>query len=288
MKKVLIYFLGIMVLIVTVGCHPLKQPEPRKLVRISVLPVYSLETMAKRYISLIEYLSKETGFRIEFVSSLSYSDFLSVVETARVDIAFANPFIYQILVNTKKAYPLVQAVNPDGEPVYRGIIIAHRDSGITKITDLQNKMVMVASRKSLAGYLGQAKTLKDAGIDPEKDLRLIVGGRQEDILFKVYKKKVDAGFVSESVIKEVSDKIDIKRIKIVARTEEFPEWVFIAFGDTPPDVAAKIKEALLKLTADDKTQANILKEMGVQKFIPPTMAKFDAMAKLIKTLNLPY
>jgi ABC-type phosphate/phosphonate transport system substrate-binding protein len=73
------------------GCHLPSTIEARRVVRFALLPAYSLEVMAKRYAPLMEYLSRETGFRMEFVSSLSYGHYLGVREDSRVEFGFQNP-----------------------------------------------------------------------------------------------------------------------------------------------------------------------------------------------------
>ena len=233
-----------------------------EVVKLSIQPKYSLNIMSKKYSPMIHYLSEETGYKIRLVSALSYSSYFHVLEANQVDIAFQNPLAYIILHKTRDAYPLVKTVGFDGMDKYRGIIITHKDNGIETINDLKGKEVAIASRRALGGYLGQAHLCRENGIDVEKELSIVLMQTQDDVILNVYRQKVDAGFVSEDALPEVKEKIDLGEIKIVEHTDYFPTWCVAAFRNTKPEVAEKIKKALLKLDSEIPQQRNILEAMG--------------------------
>ncbi len=258
------------------------------MVRFAVLPAYSLEVMAKRYAPLMDYLTRETGFRMEFVSSLSYGHYLGVVEHSPVDFGFQNPFVFQVLRKTKGAYPVAQIVGPGGSLVERGIIVTHADSGIQEIGQLKGKRIMATSKRALVGYLAQADRLRMSGIDPERDARIILGGRQDELLVKsVLKRKVDAAFVREAALKTIEGKVDISRIKVIAYTDAFPTWCLAAFKETDPAVAAKVQEAVLKLTAANPENIRILEGIGATGFVPADQERYEKVLEVAAALRLP-
>lgn len=273
------------------GCGhqiPTEKTEAKKKVKASVLPTYSLPLMTQRFIPLANYLSETTGYKIEYVSSLSYEAYLTTLEGAHVDIGYQNPLLYIILAKTKGAYPLVKAIDFRGNSEYRGVVITHIKSGIETITSLRGKKVMAVSRKAIGGYLAQACLCIQNGIDPEKDLTVILAKSQDEVISKVYRQKVDAGFIREDVLLALKDEIDLNKIKIVAYTEYFPNWCFAAFSYTDKDVAEKIKQALLKLNKNNPDHYKILEKAGVGGFIETCDTDYDIIRRKAEILKIPY
>jgi len=279
---------ALFVIIFLEGCHLPGTFEAKRTVRIAVLPAYSLEVMAKRYAPFMEYLSRETGFRMEFVSSLSYGHYLGVVEHSRVDFGFQNPFVFQILRKTRSAYPVAQVVGPGGSLAERGVIVTHTDSGIQEIGQLKGKRVMATSKSALVGYLAQAKRLMETGVLPERDVRIIRGGRQDELLMKLLlERKVDAAFVREGALKAVEGSVDLTRIRIIGTTDSFPNWCLAAFPETNPTVVAKVQDAVLKLTAENPGDALILEVMGAIRFAVIDTEQYQKVLDLVAALGVP-
>ncbi len=281
--------LGALVTVLLVAsCRMPLTPEAKQSVRIAVLPAYSLEVMAKKYAPFMEYLSRETGFKVEYVASLSYSDYLVVVEGSRVDFGFQNALIYQILRKTKGAYPVAEVIGRQGSAADRGVIVAHVNSGIQEIGQLKGKRIIATSKHALSGYLAQAERLREAGIDPERDVRIILSGRQDEVLLKLLLgRKADAAFVREDVLKAVEGRVDLAQIRIIDYTDYFPSWCLAAFRETDPQAVAKVREALLKLTTENPEHARVLHAIGAVGFGPTAPEHFEKVLKTAEALQLP-
>ncbi|HSD50216.1 MAG TPA: phosphate/phosphite/phosphonate ABC transporter substrate-binding protein [Candidatus Methylomirabilis sp.] len=270
------------------GCRVSILPEAKQSVRIAVLPAYSLEVMTKKYLPFMEYLSRETGLKVEYVSSLSYSDYLAVVEGSRVDFGLQNALIFQILRKTRGAYPVVQSLGSQAVPVERGVIVTHAKSGIQEIGQLKGKRIMATSKRALAGYLAQADRLREAGIDPERDVRIILGGRQDEVLLKILLgEKADAAFIREDVLEAVRGRVDLTRIRIIGYTEYVPTWCLAAFRETDSMAAAKVRKALLNLRMENPEHLPILEGIGVTGFIPAEPERYEKVLEVAAALRLP-
>ncbi|MBM3235220.1 phosphate/phosphite/phosphonate ABC transporter substrate-binding protein [Candidatus Poribacteria bacterium] len=289
------YILLVVLFLSVAGCKASHEGEEAvveekiEVVKVSIQPKYSLSIMSKNYSPIIRYLSAETGYKIRLVSALSYNSYFYTLEANQVDIAFQNPLAYVILHKTRGAYPLVKTVEFYGGDKYRGMIITHQESGIEKIKELQGKKVAVASRRALGGYLGQALLCQENGIDEvEKELSIVLMRTQDDVIFSVYRQKVDAGFVREDALQEVRGRIDLGKIKFVEYTDYFPTWCVTAFRNTRPEVAEKIKNALLKLDVKIPQQKDILEAMGATSFIEANDLDYKVVREMMDKLDIPY
>jgi len=287
-KRVSQVILSSCLLLFLIGCFPGHITPRGKIVKVAILPEYSLRFMSEKYTPLWDYLSEETGYRIEPVSAISYSVFLSALEGAKAHISFQNGLFYSILAKTKGAKPIVEALTEEGSDSSRGLIITRADSPISAIADLKGKTIMVPSKRAVLGYLAQLVLCNQKGLNPEKDLTIVLGRRHDEVVFKVYGGKVDAGFVKEATLKTVANLVDISKIRILARTEPFPNWCFTSFPQTDKEVVQKIKAALLKLNPNDPKHAAILSGMGVGSFVEVSDKQYNSIRRAMDILRIPY
>ncbi len=295
MRKKLIRILSLLTLSgllagVAAGCiGPAPPPQPGQVrVKISVQPVYSLPLMSQKYSPLIDYLSRETGYEVQFVSAMSYSGYFATLESNQVDIGFQNPIAYVTLTKTRGAYPLAKEIRPDGRALYRGVIITHRSSEIKTVHDLRGKKVMIASRRALAGYMAQALLCQENGLDVEQDMKVILAGTQEEVVTGVYHRVAEAGFVREDILPLIAERIDLEEIKVIAYTDYFPTWCVAGFRNTDPVIAETVKRALLKLDKEVPEHRKILDAAGLSGFAEAVDAEYDKVRQLLDRLDIPY
>lgn len=265
-----------------------KPATEEKTVRICVQPAYSLQVMAQRYLPLIEYLQRETGYRMRLVSALSYNGYLTTLEGDQVDVGFEESTTYVITAKCRGAQPLAKAVAMDGESAYRGIIIVHQDSPIKTIQDLRGKTAVMVSARSLGGYLAQREMALAQGVDIANEMILSTVPTEDVVIQSVYSKRVDAGFVQEDALKAFAGYFDLSKIRVLAAGKDYPGWVFASFRDTDPEVAARVKDALLKLSPAGAQPNPALKEAHLAGFVAVQDAEYDVVRQTMDRLGVPY
>ncbi|HTZ18748.1 MAG TPA: PhnD/SsuA/transferrin family substrate-binding protein, partial [Dissulfurispiraceae bacterium] len=109
----------------------------------------------------------------------------------------------------------------------------------------------------------------------------------EKVVLAVHAGKYDLGTVRDGTLAVVSDKIDINEIRVIAQTRSYPDWVYAARKGLDPEVVAKIRKALLKLDRNNPEQKAILDAAQFGGIIPSNDQEFDAVRKLINTVELP-
>jgi phosphonate transport system substrate-binding protein len=111
----------------------------------------------------------------------------------------------------------------------KGLVITLKSSKINSLTDLKNRSVGVISFDSEGGYLSQARLLDREGIRLKKE-QFSLFGTYENVVMAVYRKEVDAGFVSSASFEEIQKDIDLGKIKIMVSTPPLEDWVFSVKG----------------------------------------------------------
>jgi len=157
----------------------------RNSMKVAILPLYSAITLFDRFDPLMRYLSRKTGYEFKLVIPKDFEDFFDIVKQGKVDFSYSNPYIYIQLADKGFLTAFVNTVLQESGDIFRGIIITHKDSPIRTLKDLKGKKVMVVSYKSAGGFLAQKLFLSENNIDVSKDLSIIDGKRQEEVILNV-------------------------------------------------------------------------------------------------------
>ncbi len=104
--------------------------------------------------------------------------------------------------------PILTTVQTDGSMGYHSIMVARKDSGMTKVTDIEGKKLGFADPDSTSGYLIPTVTLPEAlGGKPIKEVvaETGFGGGHENLVLEVVKGTFDAGTTFGSGVGDFKD-----------------------------------------------------------------------------------
>ncbi len=253
-----------------------------KTLKVAVLPLYSAMTLYDRYEPLMRYLSQKTGFEFKLLIPKDFEDFMKIVKGRKADFSYQNPYIFALIDRDVDIQSLATTVGEDslsdsgveGGDSFRGVIITRVDSRIRDVRQLRNKKVLITSPKSAGGYLSQKLFLMSVGIQADRDLRIIDAKKQENVILGVYRGEADAGFVRESALVVWKDVVDMKKIKVLARTKALPNWPFALCGHVSPPLVNEVRRLLVGLK--DKA---VLKAARIKGFKEASDAEFDILEK---------
>ena len=268
--------------IFTAACRPCPSRKPEAKILISTAP-FTVPMMEARFIFLVDYLTKETGWKFEMLSGPSTVDaFRKMLKAEKVAFSFQNPYLYAILAEKDQAVPVVKTVSLDGQPGFRGLVVVPEGSPIQAVTDLRGKTILATSRYNVGGFIAQWIMIKGQGLDPEKELSYKFGDAQEKILEKVTNGQAEVGFIREDVLEAMKNaRGRMPRVKIIAATPYYPNHNIVAYPGTDPELVQKVKEALQKLNPQNPDQAFILQRLRISGFTPAQAADYADFTNLL-------
>ena len=136
-------------------------------------------------------------------------------------------------------------------------IIVRRDSGITSPHDLIGKTVGAIDAQAFGGYLLGYKALSDAGLRPERDLRLTFTGFPADaLLYLLREKAVQAVIVPVCLLEKMDEEGLIRKtdfmtvlnhptsIPCLTSTPLYPDWSFAALPAVSDELADRVTRVL--------------------------------------------
>jgi phosphate/phosphite/phosphonate ABC transporter binding protein len=221
--------------------------------RYGVVQYSSPDKVAGQHQPVCDYLQDKLDRPVELVLAADDKDLIQKLFDGEVHLAALSAYAY-IRAARRNTPGLVLIAKPvtSGGPSYQGLILTRADSGIRTLQDLKGKSFCYVSPGSTSGFLYPRALLREAGIDPDRDLgpssfgqehlnTLRLLDRGQCAAASVYAKTLDDG-----------DRAGIpsERFHQLAATERIPYDAYTVLARTPPDQVNAITSALLALEKD--------------------------------------
>lgn len=270
------------------GCGNLPQGRyDQESVRVAVLPAYSTAAMSARFLPLLNKLSRETGFDVQYISAENISSFGASIENSQAQLVICDALTFLTLRKTKNAVALAVGQDKSGSTQTCGLIVtsfSEYSKGINDASKLKDRAICCISKQSTEGYLSQAKYLFDKGINPERDLRVVTVGQLDRVLTSLDKGEFSAGFIPLSLWNDSLSKC----YQVLASGQPVPNWVLVSLQGGHTDMDDKIKDAILALDPVRPEDQKILSGLGFYRFAEAGNVDFGAFAELADQMNIPY
>lgn len=212
-------------------------------IRFVVEPTHFAPDLFIEINPLISYLERMTGKKFRLIIPEGIEEYMRMIKNGVGDIFFQNHYLYSEAIRTGSINGIASAITDTSSNV--GVIITHTIGNIKKVNDLEGKNIGITSRYSDTGFISQRDLLVSKGVKL-KEIKFIELKTYEDIIMKVYRGQVDAGFVSLHSLESMKDDIDMRRIVVLSETPQQPEWVLAVRAGMTPEFIDKIKISLFR------------------------------------------
>ncbi|MCG5482062.1 phosphonate ABC transporter substrate-binding protein [Sinorhizobium alkalisoli] len=264
LKKAL---LGAVALFALVG-HA--RAEDLKEFRIGILGGENEADRLRNFQCMIDKLPAAIG--VEKVSLFPAADYDGVIQGllgGTLDYAElgASGYAKIYLAKADAVEPILTTVQTDGSTGYHSIMVARKDSGITKLEDLKGKKLGFADPDSTSGYLVPLVTLPEAIGAPVKEFfgETGFGGGHENLVLEVVKGNFDAGTTWGSGVGEFKDGytsgnlhkmvekgiLDMNDLVELWKSPLIPNGPIVVRSSMNDDMKAKFKQFMMNLPKTD-------------------------------------
>lgn len=225
--------------------------------KMGFIPSENVLIVLNQYSKFIKYISDKINCKIEPHFFNSYKDLSKDLELNHLDAAMISPLVY-VNIRNKTNYEVFARTIRENKKSYRSEIITLKNSNINSLMDLKGKTIGFVDEQSCSGYLYPILHLAENHIYPG-DFKQKKLNTHDNVLYATLYGQVDAGAVFEGAEKKFLDKNEIKKLKILAFTNEII---------TDPIVIKKNLDSNLK----KKVITSILN--CPRKFLPESITKF--------------
>lgn len=244
--------------------------EDLKEFRIGIMGGENEADRLRSYQCLADKLPAVLG--VEKVSLFPAADYDGVVQGllgGTLDYAElgASAYAKVHLTNASAAEPILTTVQTDGSKGYYSLMVARKDSGITKLEDLKGKKLGFADPDSTSGYLIPLVTLPKTIGMPVKEFfaETGFGGGHENLVLEVLKGTFDAGTTFGSGVgdfktgytsgnlKKMVDKgvLNMDDLVELWRSPMIPNGPLVVRSSLNDDMKSKFKQFMLDLPKTD-------------------------------------
>jgi len=246
------------------------QAEDLKEFRVGIIGGENEADRLRNYQCLGDHLKAELGFeKVSFFPAADYDGVIQGLLGGTLDYAElgASGFAKIYLAKADAVEPILTTVQTDGSTGYHSIMVARKDSGITKLEDLKGKKLGFADPDSTSGYLIPLVTLPEAIGGPVKEYfaETGFGGGHENLVLEVMKGTFDAGttfgsgvgawkdgYTSGNLHKMVEKGIlDMNDLVEVWKSPLIPNGPIVVRTAMADETKAKFKQFMLDLPKKD-------------------------------------
>ena len=271
-------------------------------IQIGVLAVWGEKITHEMWQPTINYLNKTIPSHHFLLKPLNLLDTTDAVKNQKIDFIITNPGNYidlEARFHVSRLATLKTKRQNKTSNQFAAVIFTRRDrDDIHSLKDLRNKSFMGVKKKAFGGFQMAWLELKNIGIDPFEDFSSLQfsGLPQDNIVYAVLNKKIDAGTVRSSTLERMAAEglINLSHLKVINnQTNEnfpflhstllYPEWPLAKLKNTSTELSEKVTIALLEL-ASDSAAARKARSSGWT--VP---LDYSPVRNLFKQLNLePY
>lgn len=262
--------------------HPPVRQQAAAALNVAIASMISPDATFVHYQALVEYLAAKVHMRIHLIQRKTYAEINDLLGSGGIDLAFicSGPYVsgkdryhFEAL-----AVPLVRE-----KAVYRGYLITGTAKPFNRFEDLRGKVFAFSDPDSNTGCIVPRFLLTEIGEHPETFFsKTIYTHSHDNSILAVSRSLVDGAFVHEHIWEYYSQKnpAATSRARIIYASEPFGNPPLVASAAVPEALKQRIR-ALLLAMHNDPRGAEILRELLIDRFIPPDEHLYDPIRHML-------
>lgn len=248
----------------------------------SILPYRIERDLRASFTPLANYLSKKIGQPIKVVITRSYEEQIDKMGKGKLDLAFMGPSTYIKMVDRYGKKSILGRLETNGKPTYHGVIFVAKNSPIGSLADLRGKRFAFGDPNSTMSHLVPEYLLWKAGVTVEQLGTHTFLGKHDNVALGVLSGDFDAGAVKEDVFLQYEK----RGLKMLVRTAEFSDHLFVAGNKLPEKTVQALRKALSDLKNDNEGRAILSRvREGVTGIVPAHDNDYDSLREVLRQLE---
>ncbi|MEI7739868.1 MAG: putative selenate ABC transporter substrate-binding protein [Betaproteobacteria bacterium] len=271
-------------LLVTISIHSSAQNT----LRISAIPDESPTELQRKFKPLGEYLSKETGLKIEFTPVTDYAAVVEALATKKIDMAWLGGFTY-VQAKIRSNGSVVPIIQRAEDEKFTSVFIVPSSSTLKSLGELKGKTIAFGSPSSTSGHLMPRYFLMQAGLNVDNDFKNVAfSGAHDATVAFVASGKAEVGVLNASVWEKLNESKSPNALKskVLSSTPSYFDYNWTVRGDLEATTVKKIADAFLKLDANNPAHKELMDLQRASKYIATKPSNYDDIEKAAKSAGL--
>lgn len=248
-------------LVLLLACAPPAVTAEPDYLRFGVLPLQSPTKLAGMFLPLTEYLGRQLGHAVQFVTSGSFTAFMDKVARREYDIIYLNPMLY----SRSRQYGYRVIAKVASEP-FTGILVVRKNGPIQSLSAETLPTGLRIGFPDPGAYAATVMVrdyLESIGIDVDRQLQVQYFGSQDSAILALHNGLVDITGTWRPSLRSMPQAVR-NDLRIIAETPSQPQMPIAVRDDLPAEQIEQIYRALIGLTGSEQGQA-IVRRMGFRR-----------------------
>jgi len=231
------------------------------------------------------YLSKAMGQPVIIASPDNYVANVAALADRSYDFACLGSLGY---IRAHAKYGVIPLVQRTSDRQYRTVFITGAGSSIHSLKDLRGRQFAFGDINSTSAHMVPYYELKQAGINPETDLRYRYSGSHLATAALVANGAVDAGAIDKSFFDFLisGEKLDSKKVRVFYTSEPYLDYVWVARKDVPKAERERFARSLLALQEGKDEDDRVLKVLRALKFVLANDEEYAVTRQMGRNLRM--
>lgn len=261
-------------------------------ITIGVLPGGNPENLREQSLELAKELQTRLSVPVNIYISKNYEGLAEAMKSKKIDFAFFTAMTFVTAENQVGMKVLLKKVWE--APYYYSMLIARKDTGISKVESLKGKKIAFVDEKSASGYLYPQVILQKKGLKNSDFKEVAFSGNHQASIDFLENKRVDAAAVFSDDEKGTSSawtKFGKTKGKynILWTSSPIPNDPFTVrqdFYDQYPKITHTLMFALIDALQENGGKKRFAEILGTGDLMPATSKQYDPVREMVKTLKL--
>ncbi|MBN2504202.1 MAG: phosphate/phosphite/phosphonate ABC transporter substrate-binding protein [Bacilli bacterium] len=266
MKK----FLAVLLVLVSVfafyGCDKEEYVTPEVL-EVQLIPSKDAEVLNAYRGPLEALLEVQMEMDVNVTIATTYNALIEGMKAGQIHVGLLATTAYVLAHDEGAADVILKSlrydVDDNGQKLYdsplvsgyKSQLVAHVDSGIDSVEDLEGKTIAIASFTSTSGFVWPANLLADHGLDPETDVTWLNTGGHDKAIEAVINGQADAAFTFKDA-RSIVDYEDVyDEVIFITDTTIIPNDTIAVVPNLDPEIVQAVKDAFLAIAASEASRA---------------------------------
>ena len=225
----------------------------------------------------LEELFRRRGIDLEWVLYSDYDAMVDAFVKGDIDLAWNGPLGY-VKIKRLLDRPCRVIAMRDVDIDFVTQFITNMESDILTIEDLPGRRFAFGSRSSEQAGLVPYHILKQAGMNPDRDLASISfyeerqsknPADERDVVERVGSGEFDAGAISRRTMDLMAEdgSLSGNPVRVFWASPTYSHCCFTAQRDLEPQLVSQIEAAFLSITGSDEVERAVLEGEGCNSFV---------------------
>ena len=253
-------------------------------IRVGMIPdAGATQVSLEEKAPLKAFLERTLGRPVDLVIPTNYNATVEALGNGSLDFAYLGGLTY---VKAKARYGVLPLVQRSSDLQFHSLFITPASSGIQSLKDLKGKTFAFGDINSTSGHLMPYMEMRQAGLNPDIDLKYRYTGSHPATAKAVESGAADAGALDETVYNSMvaEGKLDSNKVRVFYTSKPFVDYVWVARKDLDKATQEKFAQAFISLKEGQNDV--ILKFMRCKNFVRASNEEYTVLRLVAQELKM--